>query len=100
MTRAGLALFTMALAVHAADDRAELLRAVAARAGRFGEVSRLIWEYAEVGYKEVKSAELLKKELREAGFEIRDNIGGIPTAFVATWGQGKPVIAILGEYDA
>ena len=100
MTRAGIALLMIALALHAADDRAELLRAVDARAGRFGEVSRLLWEYAEVGYKEVKSAELLKKELREAGFEIRDNIGGIPTAFVATWGQGKPVIAILGEYDA
>jgi aminobenzoyl-glutamate utilization protein B len=84
----------------AADDRADLLRAVDDRAGRFGEVSRLIWEYAEVGYKEVKSAALLQSELRAAGFEVRDNIGGAPTAFVASWGQGKPVIGILGEYDA
>jgi aminobenzoyl-glutamate utilization protein B len=99
MRRTWLALLAVACA-PAAEDRAELLRAVEVRAGRLGEVSRLIWEYAEVGYQEVKSAELLKSELRSAGFEIRDQIGGIPTAFTASWGQGKPVIAILGEYDA
>ena len=70
------------------------------RAAQFGEISRQIWEFAEVGYKEVKSSELLKTELRKAGFQTQENIGGIPTAFVATWGQGKPVIGILGEYDA
>ena len=71
-----------------------------ARAAHFGEVSRQIWEFAEVGYKEVKSADLLKSELRQAGFTVQDNVAGIPTAFTASWGQGKPVIAVLGEYDA
>ncbi len=70
------------------------------RAERFGGLSRQIWEFAEVGYKETRSAALLKSELRGAGFEIQENVAGIPTAFIATWGQGKPVIAILGEYDA
>ncbi len=69
-------------------------------APRYGRLSRQIWELAEVGYKEHKSAELLKAELREAGFRVQENVGGIPTAFVATWGQGSPVIGILGEYDA
>jgi len=78
----------------------DVVRKVDRRAERFGQVSRKIWELAEVGYKEVESAGLLKAELKEAGFEIRDRIGGIPTAFTATWGQGKPVIGILGEYDA
>jgi aminobenzoyl-glutamate utilization protein B len=70
------------------------------RAQHYGEVSRKIWEFAEVGYKENKSAELLKAELRSAAFSVVDSVAGIPTAFTATWGQGKPVIGIMGECDA
>lgn len=85
---------------NANDGRAELLRKMDGQAQHFGDLSRRIWEFAEVGYKETKSAELLKSELRAAGFRIQDNVAGIPTAFVASWGQGKPVLGILGEYDA
>jgi aminobenzoyl-glutamate utilization protein B len=83
-----------------AGDKEELLEQMDARAAHYGDVSRQIWEFAEVGYKEYKSSELLKSELRQAGFTVQDNVAGIPTAFTATWGQGKPVIAVLGEYDA
>ena len=81
-------------------DKETLLKQMDARAGHYGQVSRQIWEFAEVGYKEQKSAELLKSELRQAGFTVQENVAGIPTAFTASWGQGKPVIAVLGEYDA
>jgi aminobenzoyl-glutamate utilization protein B len=59
-----------------------------------------IWDYAEVGYKEVKSTALLQKALQDNGFTIEAGVAGIPTAFVATYGSGKPVIGILAEYDA
>ena len=59
-----------------------------------------IWKYAEVGYKEVKSSALHHQHLKEAGFQVEAGVAGIPTAFVATYGSGKPVIAILAEYDA
>ncbi len=59
-----------------------------------------IWDYAEVGYKEVKSSALLQTTLRENGFTVESGVAGIPTAFVATYGSGKPVIAILAEFDA
>lgn len=59
-----------------------------------------IWKYAEVGYKEVKSSALHQQHLKEAGFQVEVGVAGIPTAFVATYGSGKPVIAILAEYDA
>lgn len=59
-----------------------------------------IWDYAEVGYKEVKSSTLLQKTLTENGFTVEAGVAGIPTAFVATYGSGKPVIAILAEFDA
>jgi len=84
----------------APDGRSQMLSRMDSRAQHFGSLSRQIWEFAEVGYKEVKSSELLKSELRAAGFQIQEGIGGISTAFIAGWGQGKPVIGILGEYDA
>jgi len=77
-----------------------MLAKMDARAVHYGDVSRKIWEFAELGYKEDKSAALLKAELREAGFRVEENVAGIPTAFTATYGQGKPVVGIMGEYDA
>ena len=59
-----------------------------------------IWGYAEVGYKEVKSSALLQETLKENGFTVEAGVAGIPTAFVATYGSGSPVIGILAEYDA
>lgn len=81
-------------------DREKMMSRMDGQAAQYGEISRQIWEYAEVGYKEAKSSNLLKEQLRKAGFVIQENIGEIPTAFTATWGSGKPVIAIMGEYDA
>ncbi|MEO6734623.1 MAG: amidohydrolase [Ferruginibacter sp.] len=59
-----------------------------------------IWDYAELGYKETKSAALLKTTLKDNGFTVDAGVAGIPTAFVATYGTGLPVIGILAEYDA
>lgn len=59
-----------------------------------------IWDYAELGYKETKSAALHVQHLKDAGFSIETGVAGIPTAFVATYGSGSPVIGILAEYDA
>lgn len=59
-----------------------------------------IWDYAEVGYQEYKSSALLQKMLKDAGFNITSGVAGMPTAFIAEYGSGKPVIGILGEFDA
>lgn len=59
-----------------------------------------IWDFAEVGYKEVKSSALHVQHLKEAGFTVETGVAGIPTAFVATYGSGQPAIGILAEYDA
>ena len=59
-----------------------------------------IWDFAEVGYKEVKSSALHVQHLKEAGFKVETGVAGIPTAFVATYGSGQPSIGILAEYDA
>ena len=67
---------------------------------RIIEVSDEIWGYAELGLIEFKSAKLLAGELESHGFKVKMGVGGMPTAFVATWGRGKPVMGIMGEYDA
>jgi len=95
-----LAILLIFAATLPAADKESLLKQMDARASHYGDISRQIWEFAEVGYKEQKSSELLKSELRNAGFTLQENVAGIPTAFTAAWGQGKPVIAVLGEYDA
>ena len=59
-----------------------------------------IWDWAEVGYQETRSSQLLQSQLKQAGFDIEANVADIPTAFVASYGSGKPVIAILAEFDA
>jgi len=59
-----------------------------------------IWGYAEVGFKENKSSSLLQNTLKDNGFNVAAGVAGMPTAFVATYGNGKPVIGILAEYDA
>lgn len=64
------------------------------------EMAMRLWEYAELPMRETRSAALLIAKLEEAGFEIERNVAGMPTAFVASYGEGAPVIGILAEYDA
>ncbi|MGY8986051.1 MAG: amidohydrolase [Sphingomonadales bacterium] len=64
------------------------------------ELARDIWELAEVGYLETNSSKLMQDHLREEGFSIKAGVAGIPTAFVAEYGNGGPIIGIIGEMDA
>jgi len=66
----------------------------------FAMASDKIWEYAEMRFEEYQSAELLCDILTDEGFAVEKGIAGISTAFVASFGVGSPVVAILGEYDA
>lgn len=66
----------------------------------FGKVSDAVWSYAELGLQEYKSSKLLADTLEAAGFKVERGLAGMPTCFVGTWGEGKPVIGILGEFDA
>ena len=59
-----------------------------------------IWEHAEIGLKEEYACSVLTEFLEQQEFTVEKNVAGMPTAFTARWGQGKPVIAFLAEYDA
>ena len=73
---------------------------VAGEAAEHAALSQEIWDLAELGYQEQDSAELMQGRLKDAGFSIQAGVAGIPTAFIASYGQGQPVIGILAEYDA
>lgn len=78
----------------------QVLRSLDAKRDAYADVAKQIWSFAEVGYQEEKSSALLQSQLRDAGFEVKAGVAKIPTAFIASWGSGKPVIAIVGEFDA
>lgn len=75
-------------------------RFVDENAANWKQVSKEIWNYAELGYHETRSSTLLQTQLKAAGFAVQTGVADEPTAFIASYGQGKPVIAILGEFDA
>jgi len=66
----------------------------------FIEVADKVWQYAELGLVESKSSKLIAEKLKEHGFNVKHGVAGMPTAIVAEWGEGKPVIGFQGEYDA
>jgi len=67
---------------------------------KFGKISDSIWKFAELGLLEFNSSKLLADTLEAAGFRVERGLAGMPTSFVASYGSGKPVIGLLGEFDA
>ena len=82
------------------DERAAALQRIDSRRDAYANVAKQIWGFAEVGFQEAKSSALLQQQLKDAGFQVKAGVADIPTAFVATYGSGKPVIGIIGEFDA
>jgi aminobenzoyl-glutamate utilization protein B len=82
------------------DNRSDIWRGVDTIKARFIELSDRVWAMPEVCYTEARSSAEHLAELRHQGFRITEKVAGIPTAVMGEWGEGGPVIAFLGEYDA
>jgi aminobenzoyl-glutamate utilization protein B len=95
-----IALLAPTAAARAQDAKAQLAASIDARRAEYVTIANQIWSLAEVGYQERESSKLLQAELAKAGFKVDAGVAGIPTAFVASYGSGKPVIAVLAEFDA
>lgn len=102
MKRAALLLFLVILStsLQAQKTKQDIIKSIDAHADHYAAAAKKIWGFAEVGFQETQSSALLQEMLKGAGFTVQNNIGGMPTAFTATYGSGKPVIGILGEFDA
>lgn len=94
------ALLALPATTVAQDGKSFVSRAIEERAAQYGRLAQEIWDLAEVGYLEERSSALLQQELQAAGFTVEAGVAGIPTAFIAEWGRGDPVIGILAEFDA
>jgi len=86
--------------VVAQTNKTAVIGDIEATKGVYEEIALKIWGYAEVGYQETKSSALLQGQLAKEGFKVEAGVAGIPTAFVASYGSGHPVIGIMGEFDA
>lgn len=78
----------------------EYLKVIDLKADKITKLSDRVWECAELAFSEHKSAQYIMDELIEEGFDVKFNIFNVPNAFTASYGSGKPVIGILGEFDA
>ena len=83
-------------------DLEQIQRIIDEKSKKILDANDKIWNYAELAFHETKSAELLKSILKEEGFTLTEGDAGIPTCFTGrfSYGSGKPVMGILGEYDA
>lgn len=81
-------------------EKNEIIKNLDQQFDKYAGIASQIWEWAEVGYQEERSSALLSETLEKEGFSIEKGVAEIPTAFVAEYGSGKPVIAILAEFDA
>ncbi|MFL3026217.1 MAG: amidohydrolase [Candidatus Neomarinimicrobiota bacterium] len=82
------------------SSKEEFQQTIQDRAKQFETIAKSIWDWSELGYQEEKSSSLLQKTLKEEGFTVQAGVADIPTAFIAEYGSGFPIIGVLAEFDA
>ncbi|VAV95468.1 Aminobenzoyl-glutamate utilization protein B, partial [hydrothermal vent metagenome] len=100
MKRLLLSAMLAATPVIAHAQNEDVMTRIDGRYDQTADIARKLWEWAEVGYQEERSSTLLQDTLSAEGFSVEKGVAGIPTAFIAEYGDGGPVIAILAEFDA
>ncbi|MCX2719792.1 amidohydrolase [Lentiprolixibacter aurantiacus] len=88
------------LAQNMGKNKRDVIAAIEENREAFINASDSIWALAETAFDETVSAEILASMAEFNGFKVERGVAGMPTAFVATYGSGKPVISVLGEFDA
>ncbi len=90
----------IALMISSCVAQQSVSTSIDAQQDKYTDIAHQIWNFAELGYREEQSSGLLQETLAEAGFGIETGVADIPTAFVASYGEGGPVIGLLAEFDA
>jgi aminobenzoyl-glutamate utilization protein B len=88
------------ISVAFAQSKKQIIDDIQKKQAEYSSMAMDIWGFAEVGYQETQSTEVLQNALKKEGFTIKQGVAGMPTAFEASFGSGQPVIGILGEFDA
>lgn len=97
-----LATLFLSLATFAqkTDDKSTIAAQLDKKYHQYANIARTIWTTPELGYQEVKSSATLQAELRKEGFKMEVGVADMPTSFIGSYGSGRPIIAILAEFDA
>ncbi len=82
------------------DNKENAIGFIESKKALIDDTADMIWEFAELSLREYRSCEIYCERLRNEGFEVKEGICNIPTAFSASFGEGRPVLGILAEYDA
>jgi len=91
-------LFNLSMEIVIASDN--VIKFLDSKSDEYTTMSNTIWALAELGYQEEETSKLMQSHLKEENFSINNGVAEIPTAFIASYGSGKPIIAILAEMDA
>ncbi len=86
--------------VKLSKNKKIIVNSIEAKKDKLIEISDKIWEAAETSLQEFKSSKYLSDYAEKNGFNVERGVAGIPTAFTATYGSGRPIIGIMGEFDA
>lgn len=95
-----LLIATNSFAQKPSKEKQNIIEALDQKEAMYAKTAMQIWQLAEIGYKEFKSCVLLQDILKKEGFRVEEGVASLPTGFIASYGSGKPVVAILAEYDA
>ncbi len=95
-----LSILISSYTINSQTSEKKILENLDQKSEEYSAIAQEIWGLAEMGYQEQQSSALLQKTLSDAGFTVNKGVAGIPTAFIAEYGSGTPIIAIMGEYDA
>src|SRR5687768_6229102 len=96
--RLSLLFAALAIASNASAElplRQQVVQEAEKLAPQTAQWANALWEYSETAHREKRSAALLVDALKKEGFTIETGVAGLPTAFIASYGQGKPIIGIL-----
>ena len=96
-------LFLFSITIYSQDynqTKKNIVKSIENHEDEIIKISDKIWELAETAFNEHESSKLLSDYAEANGFTLERGVAGMPTAFVATYGEGKPVISVLGEFDA
>ncbi|MGB5274660.1 MAG: amidohydrolase, partial [Flavobacteriaceae bacterium] len=91
---------TMVTAQEMTNNKKAIITSIEKHEAELIKASDAIWALAETAFEETESSKILADYAEKNGFTVSRGVAGIPTAFTATYGSGKPVISILGEFDA
>ncbi|HMQ86331.1 MAG TPA: amidohydrolase, partial [Flavilitoribacter sp.] len=95
-----LALASTGLQAQMTAGKKAVLQSIERHQADLIRLSDQIWGYAETAFEETQSSKALADYAEQQGFTVRRGVAGMPTAFIASYGSGKPIIGVLGEFDA